>query len=81
MFEKKLNKDFNFIVCVLSNKETRYKRLKKSKKMDRKFFDKILKAQTSDIIRRKLSDIIIYNNTNLEEYKKKINLIIDKVTT
>tara|TARA_Y100001936_G_C15819372_1_gene530860 strand:+ start:165 stop:761 length:597 start_codon:yes stop_codon:yes gene_type:complete len=81
LFEKKLNKDFNFIVCVLSNKETRYKRLKKSKKMDRKFFDKILKAQTSDIIRRKLSDIIIYNNTNLEEYKKKINLIIDKVTT
>ena len=47
--------------------------------MSKNTFNKILKSQTTDIVRRKKSDIIIYNNRTMNSYIEKINKIIDQL--
>ena len=42
-------------------------------------FKNIIKSQTSDVIRKKKSDYIIYNNSTLKDYKTKINKLINKL--
>ena len=42
-------------------------------------FEKIIKFQTSDKVRRENSDIIIYNNSSIEKYVKKIDNILKKI--
>ena len=80
LFENNLNKKFDIIVSIISKREERFKRLKKSKKMHKELFNKIVEAQASDIERKRKSDIIIYNNNNLLSYLKKINKTIDHLT-
>ena len=38
----------------------------------------IIKSQTSDIVRKSKSDIIIYNNDTMIKYKNKIKKALDK---
>ena len=80
LFENCLEGDFNKIISIISQKKERYKRIKKSKQMSKNIFNKILKSQTTDIVRRKKSDIIIYNNGNMNSYIQKINKILDQLT-
>ena len=47
--------------------------------MSKKTFKNIIKHQTTDIVRKKMSDIIIYNNSTLGVYTKKINKIIKTI--
>ena len=42
-------------------------------------FKNITRSQTSDVIRRKRSDYVIYNNSTLKDYKTKINKLISKL--
>ena len=42
-------------------------------------FDNIIKSQTTDVIRKKNSNIIINNNQNLKIYLNKINDVINKI--
>ena len=79
LFENNLSKDFDIVFSIISNKQNRYKRLKKTKKLSKELFNKIIKTQTTDLVRIKKSDIIIKNNGTMEEYLKKINNILDKV--
>ncbi len=79
LFENNLNGQFDIIISIISPRETRYRRLKKTKNLSKKLFDKILKAQTSDIERKEKSDIIILNNKSKKEYLKKINQVLDKI--
>ena len=79
LFENNLNKSFNIIISVISSKKERYKRLKISKNMSKEMFNKIIKSQTSDIVRKRKSDIIIINNSTMEFYIKKINNILEKI--
>ena len=72
LFENNLNRSFNIIISVISSKKERYKRLKISKNMSKEMFNKIIKSQTSDIVRKRKSDIIIINNSTMEFYIKKI---------
>ena len=39
----------------------------------------IIRSQTSDVIRKKKSDYVIYNNSTLKDYKIKINKLISKL--
>ena len=42
-------------------------------------FKNIIRSQTSDLIRKKKSDYVIYNNSTLRDYKAKINRLINKL--
>ena len=42
-------------------------------------FRNITQSQTSDVIRKKRSDYVIYNNSTLKDYKIKINKLISKL--
>lgn len=79
LFENGLEGDFNKTISIISQKKERYKRIKKSKQMSKNTFNKILKSQTTDIVRRKKSDIIIYNSGTMNSYIEKINKIIDQL--
>ena len=79
LFENNLSKDFDIVFSIISNKQNRYKRLRKTKKLSKDLFNKIIKTQTTDLVRIKKSDIIIKNNGTMEEYLKKINNVLDKV--
>ena len=78
LFENNLDNNFDIIISIISTKKNRFKRLR-TKKISKKIFNNILRSQTSDIIRKKRSDIIIYNNSSLKNYIKKINNTLDKI--
>ena len=78
LFENNLDKNFDIIISIISSKKERLKRLKKSKKITKIVFNKILKAQTSDVVRKEKSDIVIINNDSMKMYLKKINKLLDK---
>ena len=42
-------------------------------------FKNIIRSQTSDIVRKKKSDYVVYNNSTLKDYKTKINNLINKL--
>ena len=51
----------------------------KSKKITKAYFDKIIATQTTDVVRIKNSDIIIFNNTTMRSYIIKINNVLNKI--
>ena len=79
LFENNLSKNFNQIITIISSRKNRFKRLKKSKKMTKTLFNKILESQTTDLVRIKKSDIIIYNNKTKKDYLKKIENTLNKI--
>ena len=62
LLENKLDKEFNKILCIISKRGNRYKRIKSSRKISKKHFMMIVKNQTTDVERIKRSDKVIYNN-------------------
>ena len=81
LFENNLKKEFDTVISLISPKKERYKRLKKSKKLTKDLFNKIIKSQTSNLVRKNKSDIVIYNNGTMKEYLRKINNVLDKITS
>ena len=79
LFENNLKKDFDIIISIISTKKNRLKRLKFSKKITKKTFKKILSFQTSDVVRRSKSDIVMQNNGTLEEFIKKTKILLDRI--
>jgi len=76
LFENNLEKQFHKVISIIASKSVRLKRLKKTRKMTETQFKNIIRSQTSDVIRKKKSDYIIYNNSTLKDYKTKINKLI-----
>ncbi len=74
LFENNLSKEFDLIITIIANKKERLKRLKITKEL----FKKIIINQTSDLVRKEKSDILIYNNAELEKYIKKINKVLEE---
>ena len=68
LFENKLEKSFDSVICVISTKKNRTKRVLKNKKFTRKILNNIFKSQTSDKERRKRSQIIITNNKTKKDF-------------
>ena len=79
LFENNLEKQFHKVISIIASKQVRLKRLKKTRKMPEKQFKNITRSQTSDVIRKKKSDYVIYNNSTLKDYKIKINKLISKL--
>ena len=79
LFENSLEKQFHKVISIIASKQTRLKRLKKTRKMTETQFKNIIRSQTSDVIRKKKSDYVIYNNSTLRDYKTKINKLIIKL--
>ena len=79
LFENNLEKQFNKVISIIAPKRVRLKRLKKTRKMTENQFKNITRSQTSDVIRKKKSDYVIYNNSTLKDYKIKINRLISKL--
>ena len=79
LFENNLEKQFNKVISIIASKQLRLKRLKKTTKMTENQFKNITRSQTSDVIRKKKSDYVIYNNSTLKDYKIKINKLISKL--
>ena len=79
LFENNLNKNFDMVISIISKKKERLKRLKKTKKITKSYFDKITAMQTTDVERKKNSDIIIFNNDTMRSYIIKINNVLNKI--
>ncbi len=79
LFENNLEKQFHKVISIIASKQARLKRLKKTRKMTETQFKNIIKSQTSDVIRKNKSDYVIYNNSTLNDYKTKINKLINKL--
>ena len=79
LFENNLEKQFHKVISIITSKQERLKRLKKTRKMSETQFKNIVRSQTSDVIRKKKSDYVIYNNSTLKDYKTKINKLINKL--
>ena len=77
LFENKLEKDFDLVICIISSKKNRIKRVLENKKFTKENLNKILKAQTTDKERKKRSQIIINNNKT----KKDFIFSVEKVLT
>ena len=68
LFENKLEKKFDLVICIISTKKNRTKRVLKNKKFTKENLNKIFKAQTTDKERRKHSQIIINNNKTKKDF-------------
>ena len=79
LFENSLEKQFHKVISIIASKQVRLKRLQKTRKMNENQFKNITRSQTSDVIRKKKSDYVIYNNSTLKDYKIKINKLINKL--
>ena len=77
LFENKLEKSFDSVICIISSKKNRTKRILKNKKFTKENLKKIFKAQITDKERKKLSQIIINNNKT----KKDFIFSLEKVLT
>ncbi len=79
LFENKLENQFDIVISIISTKKNRLERLGKSKKLSTYQFQKVVKFQTTDVIRKKNSDIVVFNNKTLQEYTAKINYVLDQI--
>ena len=79
LFENNLGNSFDTIISIISSKKERWKRLKKSKKISKEVFQKIVKSQTKDTLRKANSDIVIYNNKTMKNYLKNVNKVLDNI--
>ena len=77
LFENKLEKNFDLVICIISSKKNRTKRVLKNKKFTIENLNKIFKAQITDKERKKRSQIITNNNKT----KKDFIFSVEKVLT
>ena len=68
LLENRLEKQFDAVVCVLSTRARRQKRVLKKKKFSKKILTKIFKNQTTDKQRKARSNIIINNNKTKKDF-------------
>ncbi len=68
LFENGLEKRFDTVICIISSKKNRTKRVLKNKKFSKENLNKILKAQTTDKERKKRSQILINNNKTKKDF-------------
>ena len=79
MFENNLDNLFTKIICVVSKKKIRQKRVEKLKKISKKIFVQIAKNQTSDKERKKRADYLIVNNRSKKNFIKNADSVIKDI--
>ncbi len=79
LLEKKLENQFDLVICIISSKKNRIKRVLKNKKFSKKILNKIFKSQTTDKERRRRSQIIINNNKTKKDFIFNIKKALMKI--
>ena len=79
LFENQLEKSFGSVICIISSKKNRIKRVLKNKKFTNENLNKIFKAQTTDKERKKRSQIIIYNNKTKKDFIFSVEKVLTKL--
>ena len=80
LFENKLEKNFDLVICIISSKKNRSKRVLKNKKFTKENLNKIFKAQTTDKERKKRSQIIINNNKTKKDFVFSVEKVLIRLT-
>ena len=80
LFENKLEKDFDLVICIISSEKNRIKRVLKNKKFTKENLNKIFKSQTTDKERKKRSQIIINNNKTKKDFILSVEKVLIKLT-
>ena len=78
IFEKKSEKNYDFIILMSVNKKIQMERVIKRKNMTVELFNDILTNQVSNQ-KKKFADFIINNSSSKEETKKKLNTVLKKI--
>lgn len=68
LLENKLEKEFDLVISIISTRKKRTIRVLKKNSFSPLILKKIIKSQTTDIERKKRSDIIIYNNKTKKDF-------------
>ena len=68
LLENKLENGFDLVICIISSKKNRIKRVLENKKFTKDNLNKILTAQTTDKERKKRSQVIINNNKTKKDF-------------
>ncbi len=79
LLEKKLENEFDLVICIISSKKNRIKRVLKNKKFSKNILNKIFKSQTTDKERRRRSQIIINNNKTKKDFIFNIKKALMKI--
>ena len=79
LFENRLEKNFDLVICIISSRKNRSKRVLKNKKFTKDNLNKIFKAQTTDKVRKKRSQIIINNNKTKKDFIFSVEKVLTKL--
>ena len=79
LFENRLEKNFDLVICIISSRKNRSKRVLKNKKFTKDNLNKIFKAQTTDKERKKRSQIIINNNKTKKDFIFSVEKVLIKL--
>jgi len=71
LFEMKMERFFDFIVCVVSDKAKQIERAKR-KGIDKTLAEKIISSQISISKKKKKSNFVLRNNSNVEDLKQQV---------
>lgn len=79
LFEANLNKNCDYVISIICNKEIQIQRIIKRDNIDRDLAIKRLQSQHPNNFYIEKSDFVIENNSTEEEYLKKLNEILKKI--
>ena len=79
LFESGLDKICDKILVVISDYEVQLNRIVERDKIDRELASKIVKAQLSNEERIKKADVVIENNSNLEDLFEKVERFCETI--
>ena len=79
LFESGIDKFCDKILVVISDYEIQLNRIVERDKIDRELAEKIIKAQLSNEERIKKADVVIENNSNLEDLFKKVERFCETI--
>ena len=78
IFEKRSNKNYDYIVLINVNKKVQFKRVMKRKGMTPKLLNNILSNQISKK-KKKIADFVVNNNGKKVETRKSLDNILKKI--
>jgi dephospho-CoA kinase len=79
LFEKRLEENFDYIICVYVNYDIQIQRLKKRDNIDEQLAKKMIRSQFSIEHKKNLADHVIDNSGTLEETKIQTNETLIKI--
>ena len=79
LFESGIDKFCNKILVVISDYEVQLNRIVERDKINRELAEKIIKSQLSNEERIKKADVVIENNSNLEDLFKKVERFCETI--